>query len=272
MYKYFTGKPKIAILAMLLLMVFSKTAAKDDLLFKPLTANVFEPRIGTLYQNNTEKVRLDIGHSFDLYRFSAFDSTKFSIGCDFFTFTRLRTAGNFKFPVEAADYLFGVNASTSTKAFDHKLDVRLRIAHISAHLVDGMAIDTILSRSPFVYSREFIDLCAAMSFDPVRIYAGCNLMFHTIPSDPLALTPQLGFDFEQGLSGDFYISGGYDFKLVGMDGTRFGVNAAQCGIEWKTFGNVGLFLGFYLYEGKSMHGMFYNEHDSYTGIGFQVNY
>nr|HPI19931.1 hypothetical protein [Candidatus Kapabacteria bacterium] len=58
---------KKTILAIFLLPAF--LFSQESLLFKPLTANVFEPRIGSFYQFSDEKLRLDIGTSIDLFDF-----------------------------------------------------------------------------------------------------------------------------------------------------------------------------------------------------------
>jgi len=41
-------------------------ANASALLFKPLSAYIFEPRIGTFYQFSEEKLRLDIGTTVEL--------------------------------------------------------------------------------------------------------------------------------------------------------------------------------------------------------------
>ena len=80
----------------------------EELLFRPLTANHLESRIGTFYQHTEERLRLDIGHSLDLFEIT---NTGFlmRIGGDFFILSRLRSDGRMKFPVETADYYFGFN-------------------------------------------------------------------------------------------------------------------------------------------------------------------
>ena len=58
---------------------------------------------------DNNKLRLDISTSRDIVKWYDDDET-ISIGADLFTFTRLRSTDNFKFPVETIDYLFGLNA------------------------------------------------------------------------------------------------------------------------------------------------------------------
>jgi len=134
-----------------------------------------------------------------------------------------------------------------------------------------MAKDSVFSRLPYVYSREFFEYTVATKFVPVRIYLGFTYLFHKIPDDASAFIPQIGFDFDQKLIGDLSLNGGYDFRLIGIDGVSTGANSAQLGVFYKTNEKgAGLFFGGFFYSGKSIHGMFYRETDSYGGAGFQI--
>ncbi|MCK5742416.1 MAG: DUF1207 domain-containing protein [Chlorobi bacterium] len=243
--------------------------SEGGLLFKPLTANVFEARVGSFYQFDDEKLRLDIGISHDLTKFQLPDGKVISIGADFFTYTRLRSEGRMKFPVETADYYFGVNASYKGTIADQKVSARFRAAHISSHLVDGYSSGGTFIQMPFIYSREFLDLTAAIDFELFRPYAGLTYIFSTQPDDVNVFVPQIGFDWDLELAGKFSFVGGYDFKLGGYNAYT-GINSGQLGILYRFTPNAGIMLNGYLYDGKSMHGMFFSEDDSYTGFGFQV--
>ncbi len=235
--------------------------------FKPPVASVFEESVGAHYQFETEKLRLDIGNSFDLFALSVADN-KMTIGADFFTYTRLRTAGNFKFPVETSDYYFGLNSAYFDTLGTMPMAYRLRVAHVSSHLVDGLADSLTFKRLPFVYSREFADFMAMATLGDFRVYAGVNFLYSTKPKDFSLFHPQLGFDFEHKLSNSISIKGGYDFKLVGIADKYHGVSNYNAGIAFNTPYSTQIYIAFYGYNGKSMHGMYFNERDDYTGIGF----
>jgi hypothetical protein len=239
--------------------------------FEPLKANVFEPRIGAFYEYAGEKLRLDIGTSLDLKTFDICDKSKLSIGADFFTFTRLRTAGNFKFPVETSDYYFGLNTSYVDSSFKYPLGLRLRFAHISSHMVDGLSEKGKFNGvEPFVYSREFFDLIGAVYINDLRLYAGAMMLYSTKPKNFLFLHPEIGFDYNYKITKNIKFIAAYDFKFVGIDRAMNPVHSLQSGIEFLTEANVGVFLGVFGYKGKSMHGMFYNQKDDYLGTGFQL--
>ena len=252
----------------ILLLVILPVTAQGKLLFKPLFANPFEPRDGSFYQFQDDKLRLDIGASFDLAKFKVAGRDA-AVGVDFFTYTRLRHEGNFKFPVETSDYFFGANYSMR---FPTKFPgyIRLRLSHISSHLVDGYTDDNYnFKREPIVYSREFVDLVWAQQLGDFRYYFGANFIFSKIPKDPNAITPQVGFDYSRELTSWLTFDMGFDFKLIGIDNVWQGTSAAQMGFTFWTSPNYGIFAGVYCYRGRSMHGQFHKDYDNYLGLGLQ---
>jgi hypothetical protein len=254
--------------------------------FTPLVANPFEGRVGAMYQFSDNKLRLDIGNSIDL--FNVIGNSTF--GVDFYTFTRLRSEGNFKFPVETSDYFFGVNFSSSSlkhhmygtedigdNTNDFRGSFRLRLAHISSHIVDGLA-DTSgkLEKKPFVYSREFADFILVMENPHFRGYFGFTGVWATQPRDVSRLIPQLGVEYKYLIGNGIEAFAAYDFKLIGIQDAYVGTNAWQTGIKFYQFqegrrlqDSPAISLSIYGYHGRSMHGMFYKEKDSYIGTGFQ---
>ena len=262
---------KISALLLLFLM-FSNSYAFETLLFKPLTANHLESRIGTFYQPAAEHLRLDIGHSLDLIEVMNNENFELKAGGDFFILSRLRSEGRLKFPVETSDFFFGFNLAGN---IFNDYSFRMRVAHISSHLVDGYTIDNNFIQEPFVYSREFVDLVVAYNTKYIRPYIGGTAVFSTIPKNVSTFVPQIGFDFDYGLTNYFSLIGGYDFKLVGIkekEMKHFGSNSIQAGIKYNLSKNTGLSFNFYYYSGLSIHGMFYSTKENYTGFGIQFHY
>jgi hypothetical protein len=81
-------------------------------------------------------------------------------------------------------------------------------------------------------------------------------------------------DFDLPICGmkNLSLSGGYDFKLEGINGIYNGINSAELGIKIKTKNNIGFLFGLHAYTGKSMHGMYYDDYDHYIGLGFRLVY
>lgn len=266
------------ITALCLIAGFHAASAQDrsftgfqGFVFRPLRANIFEPRVGAFYQIKPEKLRLDIGNSLDLISVILSHQAELRFGADFFTFTRLRSEVNFRFPVETTDFFFGINSSLRTALSpDLTFSSRFRLAHISSHLVDGSPA----YHESFVYSREFVDIVAALEWGSWRGYAGLNVVFHTIPDNFGIFTPQLGLDIlDYTIFGEnIGLSGGFDIKLLTINGEVFAQQSAQGGLRLGKASRTGVFIGAYWYNGKSIHGMYYNEHDRYWGLGFQIDF
>jgi hypothetical protein len=159
-----------------------------DLNIQPFTANFLEPKAGFLISTDNNKLRLDISTSRDIIHWSDNNST-ISIGADVFTFTRLRSTDDFKFPVETIDYLFGINAGYKKQRLmgNEEYGIRFRLSHISTHLVDGQydaqSQKWREGRDPFVYSKEFIELFPYYRYQTLRTYFGLTYIFHRIPGE-----------------------------------------------------------------------------------------
>ncbi len=250
------------------------------LLFAPLLAHHVEPRAGMSQLSGEERLRLDIGNSIDLLCFEGVDEgDRMTIGADFFTWTSLRQESGFHFPVDAVDYLFGVNAS-----YRHDVDARLsfsarlRASHISAHLVDGSFDQTKREwrggDAPQVYSREFIDLVAACDYeDFIRVYAGGQCIYHV---DPAAITKyalQAGIEpvWRDAVLRNGHLYAAYDIRLLDAGRLRT-AHALQVGAKFGGWRDSGLRVFMAYYHGPSQHGEYYDEIWSYWGTGFTVDF
>lgn len=262
----------------LLIILFSISKAEDKIFNPPIAAQI-EARIGTYYLIDDDKMRLDIGNSFDLMKLYENDNIQINTGADLMTFTRLRSVGKFKFPVETTDYYFGLNSTFVQKTDSDKFfSGRIRIAHISSHLIDGLAKDGIFTQMPYVYSREFVDLIGAYNMhlkDRVKLkfYAGANFIFSTIPDEVNKIEPQIGVDIKHKIFNpnlEFVIA--LDHRLLGQNNVYRGSNSIQTGLNYTTSENTSMFIGYYFFSGHSIHGMFYSENDQYHGLGIQLYY
>lgn len=247
----------------------------SDLNIQPFKANFLEAGTGALFSLDENKVRLDIGRSQDVIQIQAADLT-LSVGADFFTYTRLRSAENFKFPVETIDYLFGINAGYKKYLYGTEFGLRFRFSHISAHLVDGQYDEQNAEwrdgRNPFVFSKEFIELIPYYKINSFRVYAGLTYIFHIIPSQINKGIYQAGFDFYavQLITDDISPFVAYDFKLNGID-SYVGNNTITAGLKFGKWNKRGLSLHFTYIAGKSVHGEYYDLTENYASIGFNLD-
>lgn len=245
----------------------------SDLNIQPFTANFLEPKAGFLVSLNNNKLRLDISTTRDLVKWHNKDET-ISIGADLFTFTRLRSTDNFKFPVETIDYLFGFNAAYKKQlCSENEFGLRFRLSHISAHLVDGQFDAENQKwregRDPFVFSKEFIELFPYYRIKSLRAYVGITYIFHVIPAEIKKGILQIGFDyFATDISTEYFTPFlAYDFKLSGIE-KYVGNNIVSAGVKFGKWDKRGLSLFISHISGKSIHGEYFDVNENYTSVGF----
>jgi len=247
----------------------------SNLNIQPFTANFIEPRAGFLFLFGKTEIELDIGTSSDIYHYTK-DNSVFSFGADLFTYTRLRGESHFYFPVDAVDYLFGVNTGYKITKLNEEYGFRFRLSHISAHFVDGH-FDTGTNqwrngRKPEVYSREFIELFPFYRINGFRAYLGLTYLFHVDPKGIGKGIYQTGFDyyfsslFKENISP--FIA--YDFKLDNI-GKYFGGNILSLGIKFGKYNSKGFSISFNYFSGKSIHGEYYDITEHYTTLGVNLD-
>lgn len=250
------------------------------LLFRPLLANTYEPRVGLLSQLGKNQLRLDIGNSVDLLRYNVIkDSSSFTIGTDFFTYTLLRGESDFHFPVDASDYYFGINFNYRSPTVFGSMSSRLRIGHLSAHFVDGHYDNTKGewkdSRYPIVYSREFVDAVFACEpaplNDALRGYIGGTYLFHV---DPVTLAPFMayaGLEWHAKAFKSTNLYAGYQTTVMKILEVTFRHNV-QLGAKFGEWSGRGLNLFASYFSGFSIHGEYFDVKENYFGLGFLVEF
>lgn len=244
------------------------------LLFKPLTANTFEPRVGLIWHSNDNRLRLDIGNSVEMIQY-VFENAKkqLTIGSDFFTYTLLRGEKNFHFPVDAVDYLFGFNVNYIDSLDTGVLSSRLRLSHISAHFVDGHFDGTSgtwkAGLNPIVYSREFFDVTIAYELENnFRGYAGAIYLWHVDPSPLSKFAGYIGGEYHQNVSSVFI--GFIAYQLTAA--TSIPRHEIQMGTKIGSWRGRGTKLFFIYHYGNNIHGEYYSQKDEYSGVGFNVEF
>ncbi len=248
----------------------------DNLNIQPFTANVLEPRLGFLFQTSNNSLRMDIGNSIDAAWFNLSENEILSVGFDLFTYTKLRSEDNFKFPVEAVDYLFGVNLGYKKSIGKNEYGIRVRISHISAHLADGsfdlQSNEWINGNKPFVYSREFIELSPYYKIKNLRIYAGFTYVWTVIPAELGKDNYNIGFDyfFDDISDNIIYPFIAYDFKLTSLL-EKSGNHSFEAGIKFGNLNGKGFSLYYNYYSGKSVHGLLFNDDRQYSAIGINLD-
>jgi hypothetical protein len=250
----------------------------------PLLADPLEPKIAVMPSLSERTLQLDIGSSTDLYQS---DSKEFAVGVDFGTYSRLKRTHEFKFPVDAIDYLFGVNASWK-KPFNSDMlpfdifSAKVKLSHISAHFEDGhYSAGQWITQSewtraiPFTYSREFVNVVLALSSPKHRVYAGYQYLYHTLPAGINPHAFQAGIELST--PGNTYIA--TDLKLLpvwqpSLEATRGhrGTWNLQAGVHLDGIGLEKVRVACTYYSGISRQGMYFYHPESFTTAGIIIDF
>jgi len=247
-----------------------------DLSIRPFVANSLEPKLGSLYRPDKNELELNIGNSIDILRISNDYGGTYSLGADLFTYTLMRREANFNFPVDAIDYMFGLNFSYKKVVHDYAFGFRGRISHISAHFVDGHYDGTNSQwrdgLNPRIYSREFVEIMPFYSYSSIRFYFGFSYIFHVEPAFIKKDNFQFGFEyFIKNIFGDNispFIA--YDLKMIHLD--RYtGNNSLNIGLKFGKYNEKGLSLYYAYYAGKNIHGEYFDVIREYSALGFNID-
>ena len=250
--------------------------ASSGLLFHPLRANTVEPRVGIREVTYHSSLRLDIGSSLDVLQYTG--EQVYSVGVDFFTYTKLRSERNFHFPVDAVDYLFGFNAGMKDTLRQGILSARLRVSHISAHMVDGH-YDNFAhvwkdNRNPIIYSREFLD--AVCAFEPqaldgrLRIYAGGIYLYHVDPTTLGRTSWYAGAEYVVPVLRTLSCYVAYQPTLLNIGGWSVR-HEMEAGVHVGILHGRGANIFIAYLSGKSIHGEYYDVSEDVVSLGLSFD-
>jgi hypothetical protein len=121
----------------------------------PLSGSFLEPnQFSTIWDFSRQEILLEAGYGQDVIR-----TERTIIGAEGLIWSGLNSISGFRFPVETADFFFGLYGvyAVPIAGWNYPLPVRVRLSHISSHLVDGTT-DSTFGGSSSKYSREFISV------------------------------------------------------------------------------------------------------------------
>ena len=240
----------------------------DHVGFVPFRANHEEPRMGIQQQIEATRMDVALGGMLDVYQLYTRGDT-ITMGAEFFGYALSRTFGDYQFKIDAADGYFGVHFTLHNAT---PLSFRLRVMHLSGHLVDGRFYDAVksgaLTREPFSFSRNFVELAVAAdpAIRPVysRMYFGGSYAFAVNPRNLEPWAAIGGLEVALPSSPSFY--GAYNASLLGVP-TYSVSNAVELGVKFGTWNARGLRLYFMYYNGLDWFGQFYDERIAMAGVG-----
>ncbi len=255
--------------------------------FKPLIVNLLEARIGLLKFSETQDMRVDVGNSLDIAAFRVDTNNTLQVGIDFFAFARTTGAQGLRLQIDAIDGFFGGHVTYRNASFFESglFDVRLRILHHSAHLVDGHYVNSthswIDNREPFPYTQDFGELTLSRTLAEhsleYRYYGGIayatlirpNIIdrYSYFAGGELSSSSILGKILEKPTN----IFTAYHLSITG-EPTFHATHQVQAGIKFGEWNSAGLTLYFSYYNGTHMFGEYANERLETFGLGFSVEF
>jgi hypothetical protein len=272
-------KLKFILKISLLFILISKIIFAQDLklfpsylLVQPFTANTLKPKFGFEFKTNKNELSLNVGNSMDIFHYQIDENSKLSFGADMFTYTLLRSQNDFHFPVDAADYLFGFNFGYAKGNYG----ARLRISHISAHLVDGHfdknKNEWIDGKLPRVFSKEFFELIPFYRLNDFRFYLGLTYNYHIDPANIGKDQYQAGFEYFANnlLSENLTPYIAYDFRLINIYGYT-GNNSLEAGLKYGFAEGKGVSFYFRYFSGYNIHGEYFDVKEDFTSFGFNLD-
>ncbi|MBP9191599.1 MAG: DUF1207 domain-containing protein [Ignavibacteria bacterium] len=247
-------------------------------LYVPVEAGIIEAKNGATKFLNNDYLTLNIGAAFDLVGLKTNKNT-YSFGVEFFTFSNLRTEDNFKFPVDAIDYLFGVTFNLKRKLTQkNTLTSRLRISHISSHFEDGHQYentDTIFT--PVVFSKEFLELNVMSDYLftkdlSLKSMVGVNYIFSRIPNEISPVSGQLGLELRYYFTDFFSVYLSNENNLATVNSSTNLNESFESGISFGKRNSRSLLLYFDYYDGQDYKGQYYGGYLNYTGLGMRFKF
>lgn len=244
-----------------------------DNLYKPNYSNPFEAKIGFDFYLNQNNIELNIGGDKDILNFKLDETNVVGLGTEFFTWTRLKSQSNFKFPVLTVDYFFGLYLSSRMNLLDYEILSRLRLSHISAHLADGHYDNEnnqwIENVKPFVYSREFFELSSSLNLEFTKPYIGFGYIYHVKPEIYSKFFLSLGGELELFKLQNSSISGfiSFDIKLMKRSENELQKDLSfNLGLKFKDQ----VRLCYQFYSGYDIHGELSSMYNKNSSIGIYL--
>jgi len=246
--------------------------------------NVKEGKIGVVLNPTNSNLKVDVGSSIDLVKFS-FDNSTVTLGIDFLAYALSTNTENLRLQIDAIDGLFGGNVTYVYGKNNYKLFSRFRFMHNSAHLVDGnyltnsIASDWIKPGGPTPFTRDFIEVFLGMTSKIAafnsRAYVGFEYATHYRPDEQVRLFLNGGMEyFYQGDSwtlfgSDLNIFLSYFGQMNGIEDYNL-AHHIQGGVKIGKWDQKGVSFFVSYYDGNDFFNQYYLLKVSRFGIGFEV--
>jgi hypothetical protein len=249
-------------------------------LFAPLRANYEEPRVGVRKEAGTSRLKLDIGSSIDFLQWKPDTAGgRLRVGADFFTYALTTSAEGLRLQVDAVDGFFGGHVVYA--GADGRFALRLRLLHISGHLIDGHWDRSTMmwkdNKLPIPYTRDFGELTGLWTWSgsaaALSAYTGFSYATLVRPGDLSRYATLHGFELRTtDIFGPF---AGRPFALYAADNLAitgipacYGTNNLEFGVKFGAWDGTGIRLYGSYYHGLEVFSQYYYVRTDQWGLGF----
>lgn len=265
---------------------FEFTFIPSGLHILPLKANMQVARIGILYFPGNANLKVDVGNSIDLLGLSwKEEKAQLTFGIDFTAYALSTSFQGHRLQIDALDGFFGGNVSFS-KTFDRNLlQLRFRVIHNSAHMVDGhydlTKNEWMDNASPIPFTRDFGELTIAHVINSsdyvLRYYASTAYSTLIRPDFLKKWSFFAGFE----LSTDKIIGNvfskpanlflAYQLDFRGLP-AYIGNNNMMAGIKFGNWNEKGIVLYANYFVGNNYFSEYYYRKVEKFGVGFFIDF
>jgi hypothetical protein len=257
----------------------------SGLTFMPLKANNQEARTGVLYYFENANLKVDIGNSIDLIKFSnGTQKSIFTAGIEFMAYAKSTSYSGYRLQIDAVDGFFGGNVSHMYKLDKDRILSRFRFIHNSAHLVDGsydLQLDKWIQKEPIPFTKDFGELTVAFennSIDfSVKYYGGFSYAVLVRPDNLKRWNYNAGIEAAAlNFVGSLFDSPGnlfaaHYFSLGGAD-KYSGNHQTMLGVKFGDWYNKGVLFYLSYYNGSDIFSSYFDRRTSNFGAGFSVDF
>ncbi len=255
-------------------------------LFAPLPASPEEPRVGIRREFGSMRMQLDIGATYDFLAFypSSDTAARFHMGVAMFVYALTRSYQGLHLQVDAVDGFFGAHIVYLHRRATSSTMLRLRILHLSSHLIDGhFRLETktwIDGQLPRPYSRDHAEATAAYRWGTkawsAMLYAGFSQAWFARPGNMVRFNTFQGAVAHTsewtgqvwGQPANLYIAD--HFMLSGVERLS-GTNILEGGIKFGEWDGSGIRLFISYRAGTEIYHQYYDVKRNDWGMGFAVD-
>jgi hypothetical protein len=255
------------------------------LFYTPLAANPQEPRVGVRKELGSSRLKLDIGSSIDLLGYAGESGSRIRLGVDFFTYALTTSADGLRLQVDAVDGYFGGHVSWGETPDGRGVRARLRILHVSGHLIDGHWDRSTKqwrdNKEPIPYTRDFGELLGSYGWRgalfAADVYTGLAYATLVRPDDLARWSSLHGALLRTtGLIGPvlgrecvLYLA---DHVAIAGIPTYYATNTLECGIKFGSWEDTGIRISLAFTSGLEPFSQYYDVRRDQWGIALAFDF